>query len=248
VEAVKQISHRKDQGRYYKDIPIHAAPGKHEQAFALLSKYLKQGSSVLELGAGSGAFALRLFDHGYSVEAADLDTSDWPISYIPVHKVDMNNKTWNALSNKLYDAVVAIEVIEHLENPAQFLRNVSYFLKAEGILLFTTPNIVDLDSRRLMLTKGQFWLFRCGTLYSTGHLSILPYWLLEELLVKEGYEIVERAFIGKKERHGWRRFIVPIVNLCFLPLGFQIPLEAAFASGVAFVCGRKGGDALRSGR
>jgi hypothetical protein len=35
VEVIKQISHRKDQSRYYKGIPIHAALGQHEQAFAL---------------------------------------------------------------------------------------------------------------------------------------------------------------------------------------------------------------------
>jgi SAM-dependent methyltransferase len=198
---------------------------------------------VLDLGAGSGAFALRLLDHGYSVEAADLDISDWTVSSVPVHKVDMNNQTWGILSNKIYDAVVGIEVIEHLENPTQFLRNVSCLLKENGIFLFTTPNTVDLDSRRLMLTKGEFWLFRCGTLYSTGHLSILPYWLLEELLVKEGYQVVERAFIGKKARHSWRRLIVPVVNLFFLPIGVRIPLEAAFASGVAFLCTPKSGKA-----
>jgi 2-polyprenyl-3-methyl-5-hydroxy-6-metoxy-1,4-benzoquinol methylase len=234
-EVTMQITHKKDLGRYYKGIPIHAAPATHEQALALLAKYLKPGSSVLELGAGSGAFALRLHDQGYTVEAVDLDTPDWTLPLIPVYQLDMNYNTWEAFPGKSYDAVVAIETIEHLENPSLFMRNVARLLKPKGIFLLTTPNTVDLDSRRLMLTKGELWMFRRGTLYSTGHLSILPYWLLEEVLSNEGYKILERAFIGKKERRGWRKFVVPFVNLCLLPIGLKLPLKSAFAVSVSFV-------------
>jgi hypothetical protein len=87
-----------------------------------------------------------------------------------------------------------------------------------------------------MLTRGEFWLFRRGTLFSSGHLNILPYWLLQEILAKEGWTVLERRFIGRKERRGWRKFVVPLANFALIPFGLGIPLEAAFAPCVAFAC------------
>jgi cyclopropane fatty-acyl-phospholipid synthase-like methyltransferase len=230
-----RVRHRKDEGRYYRGIPVHAAPEVHEAAKLLLKKYKKPPSTVLDLGGGSGAFALRLCDSGYKIELADLNT---PSSLnFPCYKIDLNNHFDISFFNTgCYDAVAAIEVIEHLENPAVFLRSVKPLLNVDGVLIFTTPNVVDLDSRRLMLTKGEFSLFRRGTLFSTGHLTILPFWLLEEVLIKEGWRILEKRFIGKKDRKGWRKFVVPLVNILLLPFGWKIPIEAAFAPCVVFIC------------
>jgi len=230
------MRHRADLGRYYKGIAIHAAPLVHEQAFLLLTRFLPTGSTVLELGAGSGAFAARLYDHGYRVEAADLDLSDWKPNHVRAMQVDLNAPMWEPLHLKRYACVAALEVIEHLHSPLSFLRNVRKLLEPGGLFLMTTPNVTDLDSRRLMLTKGEFWAFRRGMLSATGHLSILPFWLLEELFTQERLAVVERRFIGKRQRPGWHKAIVPLVNLCLLPLAYRLPLETAFAECVAYAC------------
>jgi SAM-dependent methyltransferase len=238
---VKQLTvrHRKDQGRWYRGIPIHAAPGVHEAAGALLERYAPPPATVLDLGGGSGALTARLRDRGYMAALADLDP---PASAAaPCYTVDLNGPfDTSCFGGRPYDAVVACEVIEHLENPRAFLRGVRGLLREGGILLLTTPNVVDLDSRRLLLTRGELWLFRRGTLFSTGHLSIQPYWLLQEIFGLEGWTIWERRFIGRKERRGWRKLVVPLVDLVLLPFGFGIPQEAAWAPCVAFVCSPEG--------
>lgn len=232
------VQHRKDQGRFYKGIPIHAAPSVHEAAGALLERHAPPPATVLDLGGGSGALTARLRDRGYSAALADLDPPPSPGG--PCYTVDLNGPfDASSFGGVLYDAVVASEVIEHLENPRGFIRDVRGLLREGGILLLTTPNVVDVDSRRLLLTRGEFWLFRRGTLFSTGHLSILPYWLLQEVFRTEGWTIKETRFIGRKERTGWRRLLVPLVNVLLLPLGFGIPWRAAWAPCVAFVCSPK---------
>lgn len=233
-----RILHRKDEGRYYKGVPIHAAPGVHEAVFDIVQKYVSKYSSIMDLGGGSGAFTLRLFDCGYNAEIADLDPPLLP--GIRSIRIDLNaTEKGESLDGRSFDAVTALEVIEHLENPSAFIRRAGTFLKEDGVFIFTTPNVLDVDSRRLLLTKGEFWLFRRGTLYSTGHLSILPFWLLEDILKKEGWGILEKRFIGRKDRKGWRKIIVPIVNTVLLLLGWRLPIEAAFAPCVAFVCRRQ---------
>jgi len=180
-------------------------------------------------------------DLGYTAELADLAPP--PASSVPSYSIDINAEfDRSAVGGQVFDAVVAVEVIEHLDNPTSFLKKVRSILHSEGKFLVTTPNVLDLDSRRLMLVKGEFALFRRGSFYSTGHRSILPFWLLEEILVHEGFSILERRFIGKKDRKGFRRFLTPPINAFLLPFGRHIPWKAAFAPCVAIMCARATGQ------
>jgi 2-polyprenyl-3-methyl-5-hydroxy-6-metoxy-1,4-benzoquinol methylase len=116
------IRHRGDTGLSYEGLPIHAAPGVHEDAFRLLLEHLRPPARVLEPGAGSGAFTKRLLEAGFEVEAADLDPTGWPHDEVPLHEVELNGARW-PLPEGAFDAIVAVEVIEHLENPSAFLRS-----------------------------------------------------------------------------------------------------------------------------
>jgi hypothetical protein len=229
------VRHRKDEGRCYKGIPMHAAPGVHEATAEMIGRHVLPPATVLDLGGGSGALAVRLRDRGYRAELADLEPP--PSIALPTYRVDLNKPfDVSSFGGARYDSIVATEVVEHLENLHDFLRQSRALLCENGVLFITTPNVLDLDSRRRMLTTGEFWLFRRGTLFSSGHLNILPYWLLQEILAREGWTVLERHFIGRKQRRGWRKLVVPLVNLTLIPLGLGIPLQAAFAPCVAFAC------------
>jgi 2-polyprenyl-3-methyl-5-hydroxy-6-metoxy-1,4-benzoquinol methylase len=60
-----------------------------------------------------------LREMGYTVQCADVQT--------------MNLQ-------KQFDTIIAGELIEHLENPGQFLRNMARHLRKDGVLFITTPN------------------------------------------------------------------------------------------------------------
>jgi len=47
-------------------------------------------------------------------------------------------------STSSFDTIVAGEIIEHIENPASFLKGCHKILKEDGRLLVTTPNHYDL--------------------------------------------------------------------------------------------------------
>ncbi len=78
------------------------------------------------------------------------------------------------------DAVVAVETIEHLENPRAFVRELARLCRPGGTVLVTTPNQLSLFAKLHLVLRGQFPAFvDAPGLYPT---HITP--LLEQDLVR----------------------------------------------------------------
>lgn len=197
VDAPLKIAHKNDLGRYYKGIPIHAAVGLHEAVADLIKQHCLQGSQILELGAGSGAMAQRLYDMGYSVHAVDLDASTWACPHIPVQELDLNKENWPLSISREFPCVLAMEVVEHLENPKGFFRNLAGVTAFEGICIVTTPNVLNARSLSRFLKKGQFYCFSPQLYFETGHISILPYWMLHLFAKNAGFSVLGTHFVGR---------------------------------------------------
>jgi SAM-dependent methyltransferase len=58
------------------------------------------------------------------------------------------------------DVVAAVEVIEHLENPRAFMRELARLAKPGGCVVVTTPNQLSLLSKLTLLLKNQFNAFQ----------------------------------------------------------------------------------------
>jgi SAM-dependent methyltransferase len=69
------------------------------------------------------------------------------------------------------DVVVAVETIEHLENPRAFLRELVRLARPGGWVLVTTPNQLSLLSKMTLLLKNQFNAFQDGSY--PAHLTAL---------------------------------------------------------------------------
>jgi 2-polyprenyl-3-methyl-5-hydroxy-6-metoxy-1,4-benzoquinol methylase len=212
----------------------------HEEALTILLRHARPGQRVLELGAGSGAFTRRMLAAGLVVEAVDRNPSEGRASEAPFHCVDLNASAW-ALPEAAYDVVIATELIEHLENPTQFLRNARHRLRPGGLLLLTTPNVVSLESRRRLLVSGRLARFDEDAWRSVGHLTPIPYWLLEIELRNVGFTVAERAFIGRQPlifrpgRAWWKCLLVPWIDLALHLVARRIPVGAGLTTNVCYV-------------
>jgi SAM-dependent methyltransferase len=112
---------------------------------------------AVDLGAGSGALAVRLRDLGLDVLAVDIDAEGFRAP-VPFLRLDLNDPTFArfllAEGGGGFDLITAVEVIEHLESAIGFLRNVRRLLNPGGAAVITTPNVDNLPARAKWLVKG----------------------------------------------------------------------------------------------
>ena len=112
-----------------------------------------QGKAVLDLSYGGGDTAVMLAQLGFRVVATDYGPPPpMPNGVTRVGGVDLD--AFLSFQSASFDAVDLVEVIEHIENQPQLIREVARVLKLKGVVLISTPNILNLMSRVRFLFTG----------------------------------------------------------------------------------------------
>lgn len=135
---------------------------KHLEFF---TSYVPPDASVLDIGSGIGIFGLALSKLGYNVQGLDKYIFQ-PDNYLSVEKtgIDELQKIWqkhnlsiinadifNFVSDKKFDCVVNIAVLEHQKSPKKFIEFCLKHLKPNGYFFCVAPNMVDLLNRARVL-------------------------------------------------------------------------------------------------
>lgn len=120
----------------------------------LFASRLARGKRVADLGSGSGYGSAALAEHALHVTGVEV--SDEAVEYAQEHygspkvRFVCASATETGLDKGAYDLVVAFEVIEHLSNWGDLLREAKRLLKSGGQFVVSTPNRdYYAESRRL---------------------------------------------------------------------------------------------------
>jgi methionine biosynthesis protein MetW len=113
---------------------------------------LKQDvTRLLDIGCGDGFIALQIKHACNAVEVYGIDQDCDSISVakekgIKTFILDVDNNPF-PFPNDYFDAVFAGEVLEHLNNPDDFLEEVHRILRKKGTFVITTPNFAAWNNR-----------------------------------------------------------------------------------------------------
>lgn len=231
-------THRADSGRSYRGIPVHAAAGVHQHATGLATRLLPAGARILDVGSGSGGLAARLDDAGFDVLASELDITDYR-ARPPVIQWDAAGDTLPpGIEPATFDAVCAVEMLEHVENPRQALRNFMALLKPGGVLVVSTPNVGHIRSRVKFLLRGAPSYFGRTEYFGSGHTTLMPDWMLELHVKGAGFESIDVGYAGRMGLTGAQAALYKVAEpvLGFLHL---LPSPRVDDGCVTFVVGRK---------
>jgi 2-polyprenyl-3-methyl-5-hydroxy-6-metoxy-1,4-benzoquinol methylase len=144
------------------DIAIIQSGGKsseviHERAFDLLRAELVESASFLDLGCGGGAFARRVKKAGLKNVSCCDGGRFGDLSDLDFREMNLNQPLGYAADQ--FDLVASIEVIEHIENPRAFVREIFRILKPGGTVLLSTPNNESFTSLISLAFRGYFSAF-----------------------------------------------------------------------------------------
>jgi len=141
------------------DVKERAIRGTHDFVMGVLRREFPSPETVkvLDVAAGEGALSCKLLDSGYEVSACELYPEQYRVDAIECLRVDLNGR-W-PYDDDCFDALVIVEVVEHIEDHQRMFMEAARVLKPGGKLLFTTPNILSLKSRIRFLFRGYFYSF-----------------------------------------------------------------------------------------
>jgi SAM-dependent methyltransferase len=186
---VKQIFLGKKKPQYYKGLLIKADLGLHDQIADKIQSEIAPGGKILDMGAGEGALSARLSDLGFHVTAADKDHDNFKCTQATFFRVNFDSSEdfdqFVAQHEGEFDAVLSIEVIEHVQDQWDYVRRLMTMTKPGGLVLITTPNITSWISRLLFFFTGRFHQFGDNDL-SYGHINPISPWELEFILKESG--------------------------------------------------------------
>ncbi len=147
-------------------VPAKITNTPHDR-YEAVTRYLPtyfSGGDILELGAGNGKIAASLINAGLAfstyaitdlseirLRGADRVISDERVSY---YVLDIED-TETIIQGRKYDAIIMLELIEHLIDPMAAMKNVRHLLRPGGFVFVTTPNIAKW-TRRVKLLCGYF--------------------------------------------------------------------------------------------
>ena len=174
------------ESKTYEGILMKANPDLHPELAARLRVALSPGANVLDLGAGEGALSMRLKDLGYEVLAVDRDATNFRAVEIPFVQLNFNDAALVAHfaieNERRFDAVIGMEVIEHVENPWDYLRLLKRLVKPGGLVVVTTPNVESWASRWNYLITGRLSHFEDEDYTGSGHINPISPWELQMIV------------------------------------------------------------------
>ena len=145
---------------------------------------------VCDVGAGNGYFSQALgerlrgrgLDPAAHLAACDVVPEEFRYAPVPCAPIGADGRL--PYDDASFDAVVSIEVVEHVENQFAFLRELTRIARPGAVLVVTTPNTLNANSRLRTLLQGFPLLFdplplAAGDVrHLSGHIHpISPYFL-----------------------------------------------------------------------
>ena len=158
-------------------------------------RLIGENKRVIDFGCATGYFARLLSDRGCEVTGVEGNPKAAKVAQEYCQEVIIADLDFSSLSDILsaqisetkFDVAIFGDVLEHLRNPWQVLRETRNLLKPQGYVVASIPNIAH-GAIRLALLQGNFEYQPLGILDNT-HLRFFTRKTIEQLFEDAGYII-----------------------------------------------------------
>jgi 2-polyprenyl-3-methyl-5-hydroxy-6-metoxy-1,4-benzoquinol methylase len=155
---------------------------------------LKPGGRILDVGCANGQFMYWAKQRGFVSAGVELNRRTAEVASSNGFEVFNGFLGEASFPENSFDAVFLGEIIEHVPNPREFVKNCSRLLRPGGLLAITTPNL------NCFWSKSTFFLYQQ---FKTPWSSVTPPYHLHQfsdsnldlLMSQENFELVAKRFL-----------------------------------------------------
>lgn len=162
-----------------------------EGKYSSVYNELPTNSRVLDVGGSSGYFSSFMMSQGHKVTLLDGDPHAIRLAHergIEAYAADLNaGDCLSALSGRRFDAILFMDVLEHLIDPSALLRNAQRLLEPDGKIIVTGPNAAYW-AVRLNLLIGN-WDYTDTGIMDRTHLRWFTFGTWQHLITSSGYAV-----------------------------------------------------------
>ena len=185
-DFIFSIPMRAPSPRYYKEFTKLFGTTSHKSPIPNWRlKYLKNLSpnkKILDIGCGYGSFLVKAKTMGFNVSGMDFDNLKVHIAQKKgLENISVSNfkEFYKKNHDKKYDIITCFHILEHLENPKEFVQMINNLLLPGGLFFIELPN----KNRKLKESSGIMD-------YPPHHLTRWSANSLKILLSNENFKVV----------------------------------------------------------
>lgn len=182
----------------FEDIEKYALDSSPHSPHTKIPIYVPKNSFVLDVGCGGGYIDKKLREKNCSIVGIELEENR--AAKAAKYCDDVILADAEKIEKLLYpensfDVVVFSDILEHLKRPDLVLINFKRYLKPEGFVIASVPNIARLEYRIKHLL-GNFDYEPQGGIISRTHLRFFTLKTAKQLFLEAGYKIVLVDYTG----------------------------------------------------
>jgi len=155
-------------------------------------KTIGQNKKVLDVGCSEGTLSKKMSENNCTVVGIELNQEAAKIAEkycTDLIMDDVESVRLNSKFEKYFDVILFADILEHLREPSEVLVRFKKYLKDDGIIIISVPNIANWR-KRVQLLFGRFDYQEYGILDSS-HIKFFTKKSTEKMIEDAGYENIK---------------------------------------------------------
>jgi len=184
-----------------------------EKSLRLIEKYSKKGK-ILDIGTAGGSFLQVAKKNGWKVYG--IEPNKWLCNWSKKHYgLDVKPGTLSdyKFEDAYFDVVTLWDVLEHVSDPKNLLKEINRILKKDGLLVINYPDIESLIAKFM----GRKWVF-----FLSVHLFYFTPKTIKKMLKLTGFETLLIKKHYQKLALGYLMFRIHVYSKLLHKIGSKV--------------------------